>query len=123
MIEPTRQLTLIGKLHKFGFDFEIDDFGSGYSSLSLLKDMPADILKIDMEFLHETENEQRSKKILESVISLAHELNMQVITEGVEYENQVKFLLELGCDIFQGYYYSKPLPVAEFEDKYRDNIK
>ena len=122
MIEPTRQLTLIGKLHKFGFDFEIDDFGSGYSSLSLLKDMPADILKIDMEFLHETENEQRSKKILESVISLAHELNMQVITEGVEYEGQVKFLLELGCDIFQGYYYSKPLPVDEFEDKYRDNV-
>lgn len=122
MIEPTRQLTLIGKLHKFGFDFEIDDFGSGYSSLSLLKDMPADILKIDMEFLHETENEQRSKKILESVISLAHELNMQVITEGVESENQVEFLLELGCDIFQGYYYSKPLPIEEFEDKFRDSI-
>lgn len=118
MIEPTRQLTLIGRLHKFGFDFEIDDFGSGYSSLSLLKDMPADILKIDMEFLHETENEQRSKKILESVISLAHELNMKVITEGVEYESQVDFLLEMGCDMFQGYYYSKPIPVAEFEEKY-----
>lgn len=120
MIEPTRQLTLIGRLHKFGFDFEIDDFGSGYSSLSLLKDMPADVLKIDMEFLHETENEQRSKKILESVISLAHELNMQVITEGVEYESQVNFLLELGCDVFQGYYYSKPIPVDEFEEKYKD---
>jgi diguanylate cyclase (GGDEF)-like protein len=122
MIEPTRQLTLIGKLNNFGFDFEIDDFGTGYSSLSLLKDMPAEILKIDMEFLHETENEQRSKKILESIISLAHELKMKVITEGVEYEHQVKSLRELGCDIFQGYYYSKPLPVSEFEEKYRDHV-
>lgn len=122
MIEPARQLTLIGKLNSFGFDFEIDDFGTGYSSLSLLKDMPAKILKIDMEFLHETENEQRSKKILESIISLAHELRMKVITEGVEYEQQVKSLRDLGCDIFQGYYYSKPLPVSEFEDKYRDLV-
>jgi EAL domain-containing protein (putative c-di-GMP-specific phosphodiesterase class I) len=75
-----------------------------------------------MEFLHETENEQRSKKILESIISLAHELKMKVITEGVEYEHQVKSLRELGCDIFQGYYYSKPLPVSEFEEKYRDHV-
>ena len=118
MIEPSRQLTLIQRLHKFGFEFEIDDFGTGYSSLSLLKDMPADILKIDMEFLRETENEQRSKKILESVISLAHELDMKVITEGVEQESQIKFLMELGCDIFQGYYYSKPVPVDEFEQKF-----
>lgn len=106
------------KLQKAGFLVEIDDFGSGYSSLNMLKDIKADVLKIDMGFLRETENKQRSSAILASIVNMAKRLNMSVITEGVETESQVKFLTELGCDMFQGYYYSKPVSVAEFEEKY-----
>jgi EAL domain-containing protein (putative c-di-GMP-specific phosphodiesterase class I) len=123
MKEPARQFQIINRLHNVGFQFEIDDFGSGYSSLSMLKDMPADILKIDMEFLHETENRGRSKTILDSVIKLAHELDMTVITEGVEKKSQVDFLSNMGCEIFQGYYFSKPVTVSEFEKKYRNLVK
>ena len=97
---------------------EIDDFGSGYSSLNTLKDIKADVLKIDMLFLRDTENQSRSKAILSSVISMAKTLNMPVITEGVETKNQVDFLSVMGCEMFQGYYFSKPVPVKEFEQKY-----
>ncbi len=123
MNEPDRQFKIINRLHNVGFEFEIDDFGTGYSSLSMLKDMPADVLKIDMEFLHETENRERSRMILDSVISLAHQLDMKVITEGVEKKSQVEFLRDMGCSIFQGYYFSKPLPVDEFEEKYVGMMK
>ena len=97
---------------------EIDDFGKGQSALSLLKDINADILKIDMGFLQQIENVERSRVILKSVIEMAKELGMQVITEGVETERQLKALTALGCDYFQGYYFSKPIPVGEFEEKY-----
>jgi len=122
MNEPERQLSIINRLHNVGFEFEIDDFGSGYSALSMLKDMPADVLKIDMEFLHETENKERSRTILDSIIQLAHELDMKVVTEGVERKNQLDFLIDMGCNIFQGYYFSKPIPVIDFEEKYREHM-
>ncbi len=106
------------RLQKAGFLLEIDDFGSGYSSLNMLKDIYADILKIDMGFLRETENRHRSLVILRAIINMAHALNMPVITEGVETADQVDFLKKMGCDAFQGYYFSAPLPVAAFEQKY-----
>ncbi|MDE5835312.1 MAG: EAL domain-containing protein, partial [Ruminococcus sp.] len=84
-----------------------------------LKDLTADILKIDMGFLRHTENrEERSKTILGMIVSLAKSLDMEVITEGVENREQVDFLTEFGCDVFQGYYFAKPMPIEEFEEKY-----
>lgn len=113
-----RHLELISKLRSIGFIVEMDDFGSGYSSLNMLKDINVDILKIDMAFLRKANDEERSKKILQMIISLSKQLGMPVVTEGVEKEEQVRFLTEMGCDIFQGYYFNKPMPVEEFEKKY-----
>jgi EAL domain-containing protein (putative c-di-GMP-specific phosphodiesterase class I) len=118
MMNLDKQLGLLERLQKYGFHVEIDDFGSGYSSLNMLKNIHADVLKIDMGFLRETQNYQRTKIILNMIINLAKQLHMTVITEGVETEKQLAFLTRAGCDIFQGYYFSKPIPVGEFEDKY-----
>ena len=118
MSDVKMHMEVVEKLQKFGFHIEIDDFGSGYSSLNTLKDIKADVLKIDMLFLKDTENQARSKAILNSVISMAKTLNMPVITEGVETKNQVDFLSVMGCEMFQGYYFSKPVPVNEFEQRY-----
>ena len=109
---------LISSLQEAGFEVEIDDFGSGYSSLSMLKDIEADILKIDMGFLRQTGNPKRSSVILNAVIAMAKWLGMRVITEGVETKEQVEHLRSLGCDMFQGYFFAKPMPVEEFEAKY-----
>ena len=106
----------IERLQKSGFIVEIDDFGKGSSSLSLLKDIKANVLKIDMGFLRQSENNDRGNVILESVIDMAKRLGMEVISEGVETENQLNTLSDLGCDMFQGYYFSKPIPVAAFEE-------
>ena len=106
------------ELHALGYDIEIDDFGSGYSSLGMLKDIHADVLKIDMIFLKETENVTRSTTILKNVISMSKELGMPVITEGVEKKEQVDFLQSVGCDMFQGYYFAKPMCVEDFEGVY-----
>jgi len=111
-------LEMLKKLRKFGFKIEVDDFGSGYSSLNMLKDIKADVLKIDMGFLRETENHLRSRVILNSIISMSRELGMQVVSEGVERQEQIDFLKEMGCDFFQGYFFSKPIKVEEFESKY-----
>lgn len=113
-----RQLDLINKLRKEGFIVEMDDFGSGYSSLNMLKDIQVDVLKIDMEFLKKAEDEERSKKILEMIINLSKNLQMPVITEGVETEEQVRFLADMGCEMFQGYYFARPMAVEDFEQKY-----
>ena len=118
MSDVKMHMEVVDKLQKFGFHIEIDDFGSGYSSLNTLKDIKADLLKIDMLFLHETENQARSRKILNSIISMANALNMPVITEGVETKNQLDFLSDMGCDMFQGFYFSRPVSVEEFEKKY-----
>ena len=118
MSDVKMHMDIMDKLQKFGFQIEIDDFGSGYSSLNTLKDIKADLLKIDMMFLRETDNQERSGKILKSIITMAKALNMDVITEGVETEKQLDFLFGIGCGMFQGFYFSKPIPVDEFEDKY-----
>ena len=121
MNNPQSQLPLIDKLRDFGFLVEIDDFGSGYSSLNTLKDFNADVLKVDMGFLTtKAENQEKSRTILKSIISLAKALDMEVITEGVETPEQVEFLTEFGCDVFQGYYFAKPMPIKDFEKNYLD---
>ncbi len=118
MTDLDKHNDVIHDLHDKGFEIEIDDFGSGYSSLAVLKNLEADILKIDMEFLRETDNRSRSRIILNSVIRMAKQLGMPVITEGIEDEQQANFLKSLGSDMFQGYYFSKPLPLEDFEAKY-----
>ena len=106
------------KLRKAGFTIEMDDFGSGYSSLNTLKDINVDVLKVDMGFIKETKNIKKSRIILDSVIKMAKELDLLIITEGVETEEQVDNLTKLGCDTFQGYYFSKPIDVNQFEKWY-----
>ena len=96
----------------------MDDFGSGYSSLNMLKDIRVDTLKIDMEFLRQSESEERSRTILKTVIALSKELGMPVITEGVETKDHVDFLTKIGCDIFQGFFFARPMKAEEYEKKY-----
>lgn len=112
------QLGVIRKLREYGFHIEIDDFGSGYSSLNMLKDFEVDILKIDMAFLEETTTTERTRIIIKAMITMAKELGMEVITEGVRNKEHVAFLTEAGGDIFQGFYFAKPITVEEFEEKY-----
>lgn len=112
------QIKLITKLREAGFYIEMDDFGSGYSSLNMLKDINFDILKIDMKFLEKTDNPERSMTILKSIIEMAKALNIGVITEGVETEEQLNYLSKIGCNNFQGFYFDKPLPLKDFETKY-----
>ena len=118
MSDFEKNMEIIRRLQKYGFKIEIDDFGSGYSSLNMLKDISADVLKIDMGFLRASENELKGRDILESIISLAGKLGMEVITEGVEKESQVHMLKDMGCNMFQGYFFSKPVQVKEFESRY-----
>ena len=114
---------LVERLQEAGFEVEMDDFGSAYSSFNILKDICVDVLKIDMKFLGNTENEERSHAILKSIVDLAGELRMKTIAEGVETEEQLEFLKGVGCDIYQGYYFSKPMSVADFEAKYLETIE
>lgn len=118
MSDFEKNMEILKCLQAYGFKIEIDDFGSGYSSLNMLKDISADVLKIDMGFLRTSENEVKGQDILESIISLAGKLGMEVITEGVEKNSQLQMLKMMGCKIFQGFYFSRPIPVEEFEDKY-----
>lgn len=118
MTDFEKNMNIIHKLQGVGFRVEIDDFGSGYSSLNMLKDISADVLKIDMGFLRKSENEVKGQDILESIITLAGKIGMDVITEGVETKKQLDMLTMMGCHEFQGYYFSKPVPVSEFEEKY-----
>lgn len=102
-------------LHKAGFTVLMDDFGSGYSSLNVLKDVDLDVLKIDMKFFSKGETEEKGEKIIEAVIRMAESLDMTVIAEGVEDEHQVEFLTNLGCDYIQGYYFAKPMPEEQYK--------
>lgn len=108
----------IERLHDDGFIIEIDDFGSGYSSFNFLKDVCADVIKIDRVFLKKSSHEERGEQILRSIISLSHDIGMDVITEGVENVDQLSMLAKMNCDWFQGYYFSKPIAVGDFEEKY-----
>lgn len=107
----------VKKLKAYGFQVSMDDFGTGYSSLNSLKDIPLDTLKLDTEFFRGNGDAQRGEIIVQEAIRLARNLNMHVVAEGIENREQVDFLAELGCDMIQGFYFAKPMPVAEFEEK------
>lgn len=110
---------LLQKLRQFGFEIELDDFGSGYSSLGLLKDISVDVLKIDMSFLQHAENvdEKKAWLILNEIAQLAQVLNMETIVEGVEEISQVEKLTSFGCKVFQGFYFAKPETITSFEER------
>jgi len=102
----------------------LDDFGTGYSNLSYLKDLPLDIIKIDLTFVRALNNDEpKTKKLVETIIELAHGLGAKALAEGVEKVEQVEILTQLGCDYLQGFYFEKPLPVSEFEKKYFSETK
>lgn len=108
-------LNAVNYLHKAGFTILMDDFGSGYSSLNVLKDIDLDVLKIDMKFLSKGKDDGRGEKILAAVIQMAKALDMPVIAEGVEEKKQVQMLKRLGCNYIQGYYFAKPMPQEDYE--------
>ena len=109
-------MTTMSKLHKLGFKIMMDDFGSGYSSLNVLKDMEVDYLKVDMKFLQQDQGfNGKGEKVLTSVIRMAKWLHLPSIVEGVETMEQVDFLKCIGCEYAQGYYYAKPMPIADYE--------
>ncbi|WP_407429602.1 putative bifunctional diguanylate cyclase/phosphodiesterase, partial [Treponema sp.] len=118
IMDLNNQGKLLDRLRDYGFLVEMDDFGSGYSSLNMLKDICVDVLKIDMGFLQKSQNDEKSRLILEKIIILAKALGMKVVTEGVETVSQIDFLSEVGCDLFQGFYFSRPIPVPDFEERY-----
>lgn len=103
------------ELKKLGTKVSMDDFGSGYSSLTLLNNLPIDVLKIDKSLMRNKILTESDEVIVESVVNMAKKLNMQVLCEGVETEEQCKFLSKVGCDIVQGYFYARPMPQTEFD--------
>lgn len=119
---PRQLIDMVITLKLKGFIVEMDDFGSGYSSLNMLSDVPVDTLKLDMRFLKGNNSKDRSEDILDSIVHLAQKLNLSVIAEGIETKEDLDFLKSIGCKYGQGYYFSKPLPIDEFENIIK-NIK
>lgn len=113
--EDSRQIVeRIRKLRDLGFCIEMDDFGSGYSSLNMLSAMPIDVLKLDMQFIRSAFQDQKALHLLEAMIRLAESIEVPCIAEGVETREQAQALKQMGCDIIQGYYFSRPLPAPEY---------
>ena len=111
-----RALELVKGLHKLGTKVSMDDFGSGYSSLNLLSRLPIDIIKLDKVFLRENALQESDKIIISCVVDMAKRLSITSLCEGVETPEQSDYLKEVGCQIQQGYYFSRPIPQKEFEE-------
>lgn len=109
-------IEIMNKIKEKGFIISLDDFGTGYSSLNMLQDMPIDVLKIDKSFIDKIEVNDKKVDLVEYIIKMAKDLNIKTVAEGVENKNQVYYLKNKKCDIIQGYYYSKPLSINEFEN-------
>ena len=119
-------IAVVGALKKKGFLVSIDDFGSGFSALYLLKDLPVDTIKIDRGFLQSSSNDVRGKTVLRNIITMCKDLKMDVVTEGIETKEQVGFIISCGCQIAQGFFYAKPMPEKEFyqfAEEYIGNAK
>ena len=115
MSDPARAKEILARLSHMGVRLSIDDFGTGYSSLSDLKKLPVDAIKVDKSFVIDMVTDADNAAIVRSTIELAHNLNLQVVAEGVETQEIVDRLIALGCDKAQGYFFSRPLPADEFQ--------
>ena len=111
-------LEIIGRLSKKGYEIEMDDFGTGYSSLNMLSLMPINVLKMDRSYIQSIEHNKKDVQLVKLILGIAGNLKVPVVAEGVETEAQLKLLRELGCELVQGYYFSRPLPAAEFEERF-----
>ncbi len=114
--KPDILIDTTNKLREAGFQVEMDDFGSGYSSLHMLKEIPVDKIKVDLHFLTQTENVEKSHIIIRYIIQMIEALNLKLIVEGVETKEQMEFLKQSGCHEMQGYYFYKPMPCSDFEE-------
>ncbi len=121
MNDQESRISALRKLQDAGFIIEMDDFGSGYSSLNLLREMPVDVLKIDMVFLQQAERNPQARTIIEEIIVMAGKLGIVSLTEGVETREQFEVLKKMGCQMYQGYYFAKPMPVEDFEKHLSEN--
>ena len=110
-----RMTKMLEKLRNMGMIIVMDDFGSGYSSLNLLKDVPFDVLKLDKLFFDEGSTSERAATIIRSVVQMAKNINVQVVCEGVETDEQFKLLEKIGCDVAQGFYFARPMPSLKYE--------
>jgi diguanylate cyclase (GGDEF)-like protein/PAS domain S-box-containing protein len=116
MIDPERTQRILWDLHARGFRLAIDDFGTGYSSLSRLKNMPVSILKIDRMFVKDIPEDPDAKRMVSAIVGLAKSLDMRPLAEGIETEEQMRYLVESGCELGQGYYFSRPVPASGIEE-------
>jgi len=115
MSDPEQSIAILEQLSAMGVLVSVDDFGTGYSSMSYLRRFPIDKLKIDRVFINEIVSRPEDASIVRAIVSLAHSLRLKVVAEGVETPAQLDFLKTTGCDEYQGYHFSRPLPAAEFE--------
>ena len=120
--DANQVLEVIRRLRERGFEIEMDDFGSGYSSLNMLSDMPVDVLKMDMKFIRNIENSETDRKLVTLILDIAKFLDVSVVAEGVETEGQLAILRSGNCDLVQGYFFSRPLPPEEFEQLIRREL-
>lgn len=123
MEDTDNAIKFIDAFHRMGMKVSMDDFGSGYSSLNLLSELPLDVIKLDRCFLHSNDPKSKERIVISHIISMAKDLDVQSLCEGVETEKQSDFLTEIGCDVQQGYFFSRPIPLTEFEDVLNRELK
>ena len=121
--DAQRLISTVNSLRERGFRIEMDDFGSGYSSLNMLADLPVDVLKLDMEFTRNMLRDSKSLRLVELIMDIARFMDVPVVAEGIETKEQLDALLSMGCQIIQGYYFSPPLPTGKFEELLTGNSK
>lgn len=116
MLKDTNKIiSVIKEIKDLGIKVSLDDFGSGYSSLTILKNLPIDTIKLDKLFLDKKDISEKGKIVIESIINMANRLGLEVVAEGVEYFEQAQVLKNLGCEIVQGYLYGRPINISDFE--------
>jgi len=123
MTHPEESIEILERLSRMGVVVSVDDFGTGYSSISYLRRFPIDKLKIDRTFISNLMTSSEDASIVRAIISLAHGLRLKVVAEGVETADQVEFLQKLGCDQYQGFFFSRPVSASALEDLLRAGVR
>lgn len=116
LLDYTALTRVLSQLHNFGFILSMDDFGSGYSSLHMLSKLEYDVLKLDMKLVRSCCSiSSRGSTIIRQIVSMAHDLNMKIVAEGIETKEQAELMKELDCDAAQGFYFARPMSIDNFE--------